>query len=429
MPGRQRAGRGQRGVEDGDVEWAGRQRLAWIGAEGADTRQQREGLLEKDVAGRHQQGAPRAAGRDGSPGLVVQRERAAAVQAGLDQARAGRQRDDAAGLAASRHAQVLCVVQLAVDRERHDRLGVRVAGVADRDEQLERARGGPGGQRGDRQVLAAGAHAHEAHLARQGRQAGRQTAVADDHRRWVLGAARLGDREREGRAPVGRTGGRLGAGQGRAEYALVAAARGQHARLRPGGDQGHAVLHAQPVDQRLDGRAGPRETRGLDIAGGHRCGAVEQDDQIALGDHLAAHPGPGEREHERDHDQQLQEEQQVALEALPRRVGRAVAHDQLPEQGARDRHLAAAQPQHVQDDDGRGQRGESQQGGGEQAHQCYRVRRRARPCAYRAGRALRRASRSERSGSGRRGRARTRRFRPARRPGAGDTDRAARRPW
>ena len=62
---------------------------------------------------------------------------------------------------------------------------------------------------------------------------------------------------------------------------------------------------------------------------------------------------PRDQEREDHRQDQLEQQKQRAAEPLPRRVGLDVADQLLPQVGAADRPLGAAQPQHVERDDDR----------------------------------------------------------------------------
>jgi hypothetical protein len=98
----------------------------------------------------------------------------------------------------------------------------------------------------------------------------------------------------------------------------------------------------------------------------HTGGDVEQDDDLAVGGERGGHGGPRQGQRERRQDEELEEEEPVVAQFLPGTVGAAVGQGATPEEGAGDDHVAAAQPQHVEQQDGEREEQGREAGGGKQ---------------------------------------------------------------
>ena len=114
----------------------------------------------------------------------------------------------------------------------------------------------------------------------------------------------------------------------------------------------------------------------LDVGRLHAGAAVEHhdgvDDLLGLG-HVER---PRHREDQRADQQQLEDQQDAPVEPLPRLVGREVAQQILPEVGAADLELLAADLQQVEEDQDRDQDAERQPQRRQEAHRRTPRRRR-----------------------------------------------------
>ena len=128
-------------------------------------------------------------------------------------------------------------------------------------------------------------------------------------------------------------------------------------------DQGHLAAAAEIVDDLARFRFGGSEAGWLDVAGLHGGGGIEQHNGVAAGKRGDGNKRPCQSKDQRSQNQQLQKEEQIAPQLLPRGIRFAVAHQLLPEEGAAHQHFAPPQAQHVEQDDGDGKEAKKEEGG------------------------------------------------------------------
>ena len=233
------------------------------------------------------------------------------------------------------------------------RLRVEV-GDADEEAALHAAGTGLHGQRDDGLVAPLAPHGQdpdghrEAHLRDV---AGR--VVGDDEDLRAAGPSGQRAGQLEGVAQVARRVAEPDALDGLGGPAAVGHLVGHHARRLPGGDDAHPAVGREP-GQRLDGGAlGRAQAVGEDVRGAHARRGVHDQHEVPCQPRRPLQEGARRGEDQDRHEEQLEEKEQRATQALPRRVGLQVAHELLPEVGAADRPLRAPQTQQVEGDDER----------------------------------------------------------------------------
>ena len=121
-------------------------------------------------------------------------------------------------------------------------------------------------------------------------------------------------------------------------------------------DQHHAVPGAQGVDdfQGLAFGCFKACTFG-DIVGVHAGGGVNEQGHLAAADCGDDGEGAGQGQHQGCQYQQLQEQEEVAAQALPGGIRFGILQDLLPEEVAADGGFATAQFEQIEQDDGQGE--------------------------------------------------------------------------
>ncbi len=361
-------------VEDVQVIINGWQGTVQIAAKGFDSRQAAERLFQEQVAGGQHQDTPRPRAAGDCPrrvvlGQIVRHGGAGGKrQAGLQGGEIGRQRLSRQCPAfARRNGAALRVEQVAVYPQIKNHFGILIAKVGDLREKLgSLARQRAGCQRRDRHIIAGAPHRHEAHIAADGRQPRQvaQVAVADDDHVEIVGIPAFTRRQRQRRHPICRRMAGLHAVDSIAQDNGVVGGGGQHLRHFGDANHGHDVVCAERVHdvQRLS-PGFVQTARAVHVRCVHAGGGVQQQDYLPRADGRDDHVGTRQRQHQEQQDQQLQEQKQIAPKSLPGGIGLIVLENLLPQIGAGHQYLAAAQAQHVEQDDGyRQQRAEKGKG-------------------------------------------------------------------
>ena len=138
---------------------------------------------------------------------------------------------------------------------------------------------------------------------------------------------------------------------------MVACIRDKDFRRTGDADNRHGVAGVHGIDNFERTLAGFVETcaraAGIRRIGSvHAGGCVEQEGDLSGGDGGNDDERTREREHQQRENDELQEQEQVTAQALPRGVRFAILKQLLPEEGAGDGDFASAQAQHVEQDDG-----------------------------------------------------------------------------
>ena len=384
------------------------------GAVQLDVGQQRQRVLEVDVAGADEQDALQSVAGHDRPGGVVERQlvgrtgrRGASVRSGWLVGGRQPRLDDACPAGSSsmttcvwvsgsrnRSRAVNGLPSARIWSRRATALDVEV-GDAHEEPALEAAGVGLDGQRGDRLVVPFAPDRQDAN-GRLGRSVGAALPASSVTTRISAPRARdgerVGQRERLGQVAAGRWTARC--------HSMARVARPRSVA---------SLATTRAVSPAATTLTRPSDGSSASASAAARLAAVSRSGKTSVAPMLAeasttstrsrARPAGRSRKgraaaRTRISDQQeLEQQQQRSPQPLPRRVGLDVAHELLPQERAADRPLLAPQPEHVEGDD---ERDEGQAGEGQRRQEGHR----SSPAACQATTRRRRSSAKTRSASG-----------------------------